>query len=233
MMRVGADINSSFKFDVRQDMGYSNQFPKMFIKQIDPVTNIEINDTYTITSTYPTSSLDLAAWTNVANELSSLNAVDHPLFSKFNFNPVLVDNDGDGIEDECTFILAVSEEPSRTHDFFSVGFNHPTGGEIFPGSEVHFTSYNPDYNDICIVDTHMEVDMLNHVTFSYDITNMPGIISQKWKLKNNSQNIDDIYYNNTWLTYLFKYKGDYSIELELTDVNGNKNTINKNILKII
>ena len=233
MMRVGADINSSFKFDVRQDMGYSNQFPKMFIKQIDPVTNIEINDTYTITSTYPTSSLDLAAWTNVANELSSLNAVDHPLFSKFNFNPVLVDNDGDGIEDECTFILAVSEEPSRTHDFFSVGFNHPTGGEIVPGSEVHFTSYNPDYNDICIVDTHMEVDMLNHVTFSYDITNMPGIISQKWKLKNNSQNSDDIYYNNTWLTYLFKHKGDYSIELELTDVNGNKNTINKNILKII
>lgn len=233
MMRVGADINASFKFDVRQDIGYSNQFPKMFIKQIDPVTNIEINDTYTITSAYPTSSLDLAAWTNVANELSSLSAVDHPLFSKFNFNPVLVDNDGDGIEDECTFILAVSEEPSRTHDFFSVGFNHPTGGEIVPGSEVHFTSYNPDYNDICIVDTHMEVDMLNHVTFSYDITNMPGIISQKWKLKNNSQNIDDIYYNNTWLTYLFKYKGDYSIELELTDVNGNKNTINKNILKII
>lgn len=233
MMRVGADINSSFKFDVRQDMGYSNQFPKMFIKQIDPVTNIEINDTYNITSTYPTSSLDLAAWTNVANELSSLSAVDHPLFSKFNFNPVLVDNDGDGIEDECTFILAVSEEPSRTHDFFSVGFNHPTGGEIVPGSEVHFTSYNPDYNDICIVDTHIEVDMLNHVTFSYDITNMPGIISQKWKLKNNSQNIDDIYYNNTWLTYLFKHKGDYSIELELTDVNGNKNTINKNILKII
>jgi hypothetical protein len=62
---------------------------------------------------------------------------------------------------------------------------------------------------------------------------MPGIVSQEWKLKNNSQNIDDIYYNNTWLTYLFKHKGDYSIELELTDVNGNKNTINKNILKII
>jgi hypothetical protein len=35
------------------------------------------------------------------------------------------------------------------------------------------------------------------------------------------------------LTYLFKYKGDYTVELELTDVNGNKNTINKNILKII
>ena len=311
MMRVGADINSSFKFDIRQDMGHSNQYSTMFIKQIDPVTNIEITDTYQIVSQYPLYASDLQAWIDVANELSNLSAIDHPLFSKFNFNPVLVDNDGDGINDTCTYILAVAEEPSRTHDFSSVGFtvsgipnnlllindgsgysaglNQPTiygngsgltinvlseiggnidswsigtqgsgysmndfvkistgngdaefkinslisGGSIVANSEVHFTSYNPDYNDICIIDTHMEVNMLNHVTFSYDITNMPGIVSQKWTLKNISQNISDIYYSNTWLTYLFKHKGDYNIELELTDVNGNKNTINKNILKII
>lgn len=311
MMRVGADINSSFKFDIRQDMGHSNQYSTMYIKQIDPVSNIEITDTYQITSTYPTGSTDLSAWINVANELSGLSATAHPLFSKFNFNPVLVDNDGDGIVDECTYILAVAEEPSRTHDFSSVGFlvsgvvdsiilttpgtgystglNQPTiygsgsgltvdifsvnagaidtwsianqgfgytindvvkiptgggdaefeiaslisGGVIVSDSEVHFTSYNPDFHDICIIDTHMEVNMLNHVTFSFDTTNMPGIASQKWTLKNISQNIDDIYYSNMWLTYLFKHKGDYNIELELTDVNGNKNTINKNILKII
>ena len=311
MMRVGADINSSFKFDIRQDMGHSNQYSTMYIKQIDPVTNIEITDTYQITSTYPTGSADLTAWINVANELSGLSATAHPLFSKFNFNPVLVDNNGDGINDECTYILAVAQEPSRTHDFSSVGFlvsgvvdsiiltapgtgyspglNQPTvygtgsgltidifsdiagaidtfgisnqgfgytindlvkiptgggdaefeiaslisGGVIVAGSEIHFTSYNPDFNDICIIDTHMEVNMLNHVTFSFDTTNMPGIVSQKWTLKNISQNIDDIYYSNMWLTYLFKHKGDYNIELELTDVNGNKNTINKNILKII
>ena len=233
MMRVGADINSSFKFDIRQDVGYSNQYSTIFIKQVDPVTNIEITDTYQITSQYPVDSTDLLAWSNVANELSGLSASAHPLFSKFNFNTVLVDNDGNGIEDECTYILAVAEEPSRTHDYSEVGFYNPQGGLIISGSEVHFTSYNPDFHDICIVDTHMEVNMLNHVTFSYDITNMPGIVSQKWTLKNISQNIDDIYYNNTWLTYLFKYKGDYNIELELTDVNGNKNKINKNILKII
>ncbi len=107
------------------------------------------------------------------------------------------------------------------------------GGEILPDSETHFESFNPDYQDLCVIDTHMEVKRLNHVTFSYDITNMPGIISQKWTLKNNNENVNDIYYSNTWLTYLFKYKGDYTIELELIDVNGNKNTINKNILKII
>jgi hypothetical protein len=200
---------------------------------MDPVTNIMVTDSYEIMSPYPINNTDLAAWTAIANELSGLSAIAHPLFSKFNFNPVLKDINGDGIEDACDYILIVAEEPSRTHDFYEVGFNNLLGGSIVTDSEVHFSSYNPDFNDICIIDSHMEVNMLNHVTFSYDTTKMPGIISQKWTLKNNSQNIDDIYYSNTWLTYLFKYKGDYTVELELTDVNGNKNKINKNILKII
>jgi len=232
MMRVGADINSSFKIDIREDSGYSNG-SVFFIKQIDPVTNIEITDEYEIQSPYPVDSSDLQAWLDVATELSELDPNEHPLFSKFNFNPILVDLNGDGDEDECEYILVVAEEPSRTHDFSEVGFNTPTGGTVVEDSIVRFTSYNPDFNDICVIDTHIEVNRLNHVTFSYDTTNMPGIVSQKWTLKNNSQNVDDIYYSNTWLTYLFKHYGDYSIELELTDVNGNKNTINKNILKII
>jgi hypothetical protein len=232
MMRVGADINSSFKIDIREDSGYSNG-SVFFIKQIDPVTNIEITDEYELQSPYPVDSSDLQAWLDVATELSELDPNEHPLFSKFNFNPILVDLNGDGDEDECEYILVVAEEPSRTHDFSEVGFNTPTGGTVVEDSIVRFTSYNPDFNDICVIDTHIEVNRLNHVTFSYDTTNMPGIVSQKWTLKNNSQNVDDIYYSNTWLTYLFKHYGDYSIELELTDVNGNKNTINKNILKII
>ncbi len=232
MMRVGPDINSSFKFDIRQSEGYSNGYT-MFIKQMDPVTNIEVTDTYQITTAYPADENDLQTWIDIADELTSLDPISHPLFAKFNFNPVLVDDDNDGIEDSCYYILAVGEEPSRTHDFSTVGFNNVNGGVIVPDSEIHFTSYNPDFNDICIVDSHMEVPMLNHLTFSYDVSKMPGIVSQKWRLKNNSQDVDDIYYSNMWLTYLFKHKGDYTIELELTDVNGNKNKINKNILKII
>lgn len=232
MMRVGADINSSFKFDIRQNQGYTNGFA-IEIKQIDPVTNLDIIDSYVIQSTYPTGENDLVAWNNVVAELSILDPIEHPILTKFNYNAILKDNDANGTEDECTYILVVGEEPARTYDFYSVGFNNIGGGIIVDGSEVHFTSYNPDFNDICIIDTHMEVSRLNHVTFSYDNTKMPGIISQKWTLKNNSENVDDIYYSNMWLTYLFKYKGDYTIELELTDVNGNKNKINKNILKII
>jgi len=232
MMRVGADINSSFKFDIRQDQGYLNGYA-FEIKQVDPGTNLDITDLYTITTAYPSDSTDLAGWQSVANELNNLDPITHPILTKFNYNPILIDNNGDGIEDECFYILAVGEEPSRTHDFYQVGFNNPQGGSIVTGSEIHFTSYNPDFNDICIIDSHMEVNMLNHVTFSYDTTKMPGIVSQQWTLKNNSENVGDIYYSNIWLTYLFKYKGDYTVELELKDVNGNKNKINKNILRII
>ena len=62
---------------------------------------------------------------------------------------------------------------------------------------------------------------------------MPGVISQKWRLINNTLEKEDIYYDNKWMTYLFKDKGYYTIELELTDLNGNKNITKKNIVNII
>lgn len=232
MMRVGADINSSFKMDLLQSNGYTNGYT-FYITQYDVNSNLLITDSYDIQSMYPVNNTDLASWNVIANELSQLDPVEHPILTKFNYNPILIDVDIDGAEDVCNYILAVAEEPARTHDYFSVGFNSSIGGEIPLDSKTHFESFNPDYQDLCVIDSHMGIKRLNHVTFSYDITNMPGIIAQKWTLKNNNENVNDIYYSNTWLTYLFKYKGDYTIELELTDVNGNKNTINKNILKII
>jgi hypothetical protein len=240
MMRVGADINSSFKMDLLQSNGHTNGY-YFYITQYDTNSNLLVIDSYQIQSTYPTTNTNLTAWNAIANELSQLDPVEHPILTKFNYNPILIDVDIDGTEDVCNYILVVAEESARTHDYFSVGFSSSAGiiistlvgGEILPDSETHFESYNPDYQDLCVIDSHMGVKRLNHVTFSYDITNMPGIIAQKWTLKNNNENVNDIYYSNTWLTYLFKHKGDYTVELELTDVNGNKNTTNKNILKII
>jgi hypothetical protein len=229
MMRIGADINSSFKINLNQKTNGHT----FFIKQIDTLTNIEVLDEYEILSTYPVNRSDLTAWNNIATELSSLDPIEHPLFSKFNYNPIIIDSNGDGVLDQCNFMLIVAELPSRTYDYSDVGFSNTLGGNVIANSEVHFESYNPNFNNLHVIDTHVNVNMLNHVTFSYDNTQMPGIILQKWTLKNNSKNVDDIYYNNQWLTYLFKHKGDYTLELELTDSNGNKNKINKNILKII
>ena len=239
MTRVGADLNSSFKMDLS---GKTNGH-FLYITQVNPVTNETITDTYSITSPYPTDNTDVGAYLLIANELQNLQPEDHPILSKFNFNAIGVDIDNDestgypqpGVTgyDRCDFILAVAEEPSRSYDYETVGFNNPLGGEIVQGSEIHFTSYNPNFNNLAVVSSHDEVKMLNHLTFSYDTTKMPGVVGYKWRLKNNTQNIEDIYYNNQWLTYLFKYKGDYEIQLELTDLNGNKNILNKNIIKIV
>ena len=193
---------------------------------------------YEIISTYPADETDLTAWQNVADELNSLDPTVHPILSKFNYNPLFLDSDNDpntgtGPQgtDECYNILAVAKEPSRNYDFDHVQFATPVGGAI--SSKINFTSYNPDFEDTYIIREMADLHLLNHVTFSYDLTNMPGIRTQKWRLINNTLDKEDIYYNNQWLTYLFKHKGYYTVELELTDLNGNTNKVTKNILNII
>jgi len=232
MTRVGSDINASFKMNVSVSNGHSNGHFFQIIQK-HPVSNQLITDSYIITSAYPVNPSDINAWLNVSAELNGLDPEDHPIITKFNFNAILVDNDGDGTLDTCDYILAVGKEPSRSYEYEDVLFNNVLGGEILAGSKQHHECYNPTFFDLELIDTHKELRMLNHLTLSYDTTNMPGIVSQKWVLKNNTLNIEDIYYNNKWLTHLFKHKGEYSVELELMDVNGNINTTNKNIIKII
>ena len=228
MTRVGGDINSSFKIEL---LSSSVGGGTLEITQLNHL-NETTTDSYQIQGTYPTDSEDLSAWQAIATELNDLDPAEHPLLSKFNYNEILLDNAAGGSgpqgEDVCEFILAVAKEPSRSYDFESINLDE---GDIT--DEIHFISYNPDFRDTYIINSQATLHLLNHLTFSYDLTNMPGVVSHKWKLTNNTLNIDDIYYNNQWLTYLFKYKGDYTVELELTDSNGNKNKTTKNILKIV
>lgn len=234
MTRVGGDINSSFKIRLNQSEGYQNGY-LLEISQLNPTNNQISSDSYEIQTTYPTDNEDLSAWNAIATELNALDPIEHPILSRFNYNPVLIDNATGGTgsqgEDICEFILAVAQEPSRNYDFSTVSFSNLLGGEITDA--INFKSYNPSFDDTYIINSQATLHLLNHLTFSYDLTNMPGVIAQKWKLINNTLNVDDIYYNNQWLTYLFKHKGDYTVELELTDSNGNKNKTTKNILKIV
>jgi hypothetical protein len=72
------------------------------------------------------------------------------------------------------------------------------------------------------------------MTFSFDKSNMPGIVSYKWKLTNLTNNtVQDVEIYNEWFTYLFNTRGDYKLTLELIDSNGNKNIISRNIISIV
>ena len=227
--RVGADLNSSFKLELNGDVNGT-----ITVSQIDTFTGLEIMESYTPTATYPANPQDLSAWNNLQQEINNLNPNQYPIFTKFNWNPIYFDADGNvstGIEgvDECTYMLVVSKQPNQSYDFHNAT---TTTGTINPSSFVKYQAYNPNYNDTYIIDDHGTISLLNHMTFSYDLTKMPGVIEQKWRLINNSVKKEDIYYDNQWLTYLFDTKGEYSIELELTDLNGNKNITRKNILTI-
>jgi len=227
MTRVGADINSSFQIQIGgASVGYL-----FTMEQVNGTTNETVTDSYLITSAYPADEFDLLPWGAVAFELNNIDAQLHPIISKFNFNAVLRSNNNNGIEDECIYILAVAEEPSRSYDFKDVYFSNPAGGTI--EGKLNFVSYNPGFDDTYIINGLVDLHRLNHVTFSYDLTNMPGIVSSEWNVHNNTLKIDDIYYSNPILTYLFKDKGYYTVKLTIRDSNGNKNTITKNIINII
>jgi hypothetical protein len=236
MTRIGSDINSSFQIKIANSDGYS-QGTDLVIEQAASFGSIN-TDSYAIQSSYPVDNADLAAWEAVADELNNIDPLIYPIISKFNYNAILVDTDGSLVtgsgslgQDICPYILAVGKEPARTHDFKTVSFSNPIGGLI--DQKINFTSYNPGFDDTYIINNLAELNLLSHVTFSYDLTNMPGVVRSEWKLVNNTLNIEDIYYSNQRLTYLLKHKGYYTINLDLTDSNGNKNTITKNILKII
>ena len=97
---------------------------------------------------------------------------------------------------------------------------------------VHYKAYNPKWNDIILFEDHANISLMQHITVSYDKSNMPGIVRQDWKITNNKTG-SIITYNKQWLTYLFTEKGDYTIELEVMDCNGNINSIKKSMISVV
>ena len=236
MTRIGPDINSSFQIDIRNSEGYVNGH-SIVIEQENNLGNI-ISESYEIQTQYPADEFDILVWQDIADELNALDPQQYPIITKFEYNAILVDVDGLLItgngtlgQDTCPYILGVGKEPSRNYDFKDVYFDNAAGGLI--SEKINFISYNPGFDDTYIIDNLAELHLLNHITFSYDLTNMPGIVASDWKVVNNTLNVNDIYYNNPRLTHLFKHKGYHTVELTLRDSNGNKNRITKNILNII
>jgi len=226
-MRVGSDLTSSFKINDIEN----GDILKIIHK--DRITNQEFIGTHEITSPTPTSTSDIFAWNAIAEELN--NSTD-PIINKFNFNPVLEDVDGiDPLaSDIFRFIIATGEEYSYTYDFSDVRIiSANLGSTSSISGENHVVHYNPTWDDTKIFKDYAEVERSTHVTISTDISRFPGAKNAKWTIKNISNpEITDIYYNNMWLTYIFKQPGYYSIELEAEDTYGNKNVVKRNMLKV-
>lgn len=224
-MRVGADLTSSFKINDIQ------QGDTLVIKHTHPVTGKISTGQHVISNTTPTTVNDVNGWTQIMDEL---NTSADSVISKFNFNAIFEDNDDDNINDVFRFILAVGREYSSTYDFSEVSItkvNAASNSNVT--GETHVEHYNPTWDDTRVFSDYAEVERSTHITISTDISKFPGSKNAKWTITNiTNPEITDIYYNNMWLTYIFKEPGYYSIQLESEDTYGNKNLVKRNMLKV-
>ena len=224
-MRVGPDLSSSFKID------WIQQGDQLSITHKNPITNEVVTGTHVVMSSTPTSVNDVDSWRAIANELE---ASQNPIISKFNYNAIFKDMDSDDdidTQDQFQFILCSGQEYSKTYDFESVSIRGSVNSEV--SGEVHAVTYNPSWDNLKVFKNWAEVERSTHVTISTDISKFPGARNPKWTITNISNpNVNDIYYNNMWLTYIFQEQGDYSIQLEAEDTYGNKNVVQRNMLKV-
>jgi hypothetical protein len=132
------------------------------------------------------------------------------------------------------FILCVGQEYSKTYDFESVEIiKGNSSSEAAVGGEVHVKHYNPTWDNVKVFKDYAVVEKSTHVTISADISKFPGAKNPKWTITNLSNpEINDIYYNNMWLTYIFQDAGNYSIQLEAEDTYNNKNVVRRNMIKV-
>lgn len=224
-MRVGPDLTSSFKINDIQ------QGDKLVIKYKHPVNGTVSFGEHTIINATPTTFNDVNGWKQIMDEL---NASTDPVISKFNYNAIFEDLDDNDTNDVFRFILAVGWEYSSIYDFDTVSIVkiNPASNSNVNG-ETHVEHFNPTWDDTRVFTNYAEVERSTHVTISTDISKFPGRKNAKWTITNISNpKITDIYYNNMWLTYIFKEPGYYSIQLEAEDTHGNKNLVKRNMLKV-
>tara|TARA_B100001093_G_scaffold379307_1_gene364676 strand:+ start:13873 stop:16620 length:2748 start_codon:yes stop_codon:yes gene_type:complete len=215
--RIGMDLTASFKIDDIQ------QGSVLTLTHLNPTTNLTETGTHTILATTPSGNTDIAGWQAIADELN--NSTDS-IISKFNYNPVFEDTDNDGINDVFLFMLCVGRAYSRTYDFETVEL---TNGNVL--GEVHYVNYNPTFDTVRIINGSAEVERSTHITFALDKSQMAGIKTPIWKIYKDSSQIErDIYYDNMWLTYIFKEAGSYRISAEVEDTNGNTNIVERNMI---
>ena len=231
--RIGSDLTSSFKINYFVGTNTAVLFDKIVIEYVDPATNNILSESYTITSPAPSGITNLSAFTAIQNELNGVDPLVYPIISKFKYNAILVDTNNNGTEDTAHYILAVGKEYSSSYDFHTVkmylsGVYKP----LATSGWVKYKAYNPKWNDIILFNDHANISLMQHITMTYDKTNMPGIISQTWVILNNTTN-KTVTYQGQWLTYLFSERGDYTIQLTVTDCNGNVNTTKRNMISVV
>lgn len=260
--RVGMDMAASFKIVSSILPDYS-----LNISFRDPVSGEISYSSINMSSNIIAGPSSIELWAEVTD---TLNNSTNDIISKFNYNLVLIDADGNGFVDYAgewmqvdgdgdlipadgsgplvddnddipiqnilsANIIAVGKNYTKHYDFVDVWVTN-SNEEIVNGiikGKIHQKTYNPTYDNVNIFRSFAEIEKSTHVTISSDITKMPGVKNAKWTITNEvNSEVNDIYYDDMWLTYIFQHSGNYKIRLDVEDTNGNTNSIERNMLKV-
>jgi hypothetical protein len=165
---------------------------------------------------------------NLEQAADDLNNTTDPVFSKFIYNKVYdLDTGGNLV---LQFVQAVAKFTGMNGDWVDFTWD---SSFIDIRYEQLTEVNNPTYNDTRFLVDGKVLPKLTHLTFTYDMSKMPGKDIPQWSLINiDSPTTDDIYFTGRWFTYLFKRAGRYELSLSLQDSNGNLKQSSKNILII-
>lgn len=177
--------------------------------------------------------------TTLSQAASQLNLSNDPIIKKYVYNVVL-----DAVNNQ-KFVQAVCRYFGEHGDFTDVDIVDVNGDRICAGGTgatgcesliykkgLH-TASNPTWNTARFINEGKTLPPMTWIMFVYDKCKIKGKDKARWRIRNvQDPNAADIYFDSKYLTYLFKTPGKYSIQLELTDTNGNKYKKDRNILII-
>ena len=159
-----------------------------------------------------------------------LNQTKSKFFNRFIYN-LIKDEYGNSIK-----IVALAKHALKWYDFDDIYINSfETSNQSEIGEHKNSIIRNPRWSDLIVFNDFDVMDKGSHIAFNFDTSSIVGKRwdNSYWTLKNVSNpNFKDKYIRSRYFSWLFDEEGTYILKLETEDNNGNKYSVEKNILII-
>lgn len=126
-----------------------------------------------------------------------------------------------------TFIHAAAKTFGQNGDLFKIDSDRVTIEDYVPSKTYGFL-----VNDYQILKNFKQFEGVVYIVFASDNCKIPGKDKYLWTIVNNITGLTTTYRTDS-IGNLFWEKGNYTISLEITDGNGNTNSISRNMIKIV
>ena len=99
-------------------------------------------------------------------------------------------------------------------------------------NEDGITNLTPSFKYARYIRNGVDVKPYTWFLLGYDNTKITGKINPKWTIRREDGTGLYATHEGRYLTYMLKEEGNYIVTLELTDINGNKYNIERNIIVV-